>query len=156
MFIRISRWPALGCLMPSHKCRNSAAVACGTCLIFVGQSRSGRRQMETLTERYSGTVSLSRLVWLPSDCRQDKRNARNTHSECQSVFNEQRVLAAPSAPAPASALACCCHILRKSQNQLARNQIELRAGAGAGRGLVATAAATSQHRQCCGKAEAER
>lgn len=104
----------------------------------------------------SSSRLLSGLVWLPSDCRQDKRNARNTHSECQSVFNEQRVLAAPSAPAPASALACCCHILRKSQNQLARNQIELRAGAGAGRGLVATAAATSQHRQCCGKAEAER
>lgn len=99
-------------------------------------------QMETLTATATATFIVS-SGWLPT--KQDKRNAHNTHSKCQSVFNEQRALAAPPSLATLVApLACCCDFLRKSENQLARNQIERRVG-------VATAAATSQHRQCCGK-----
>lgn len=98
--------------------------------------------METLTATATASFIVS-SGWLPT--KQDKRNAHNTHSKCQSVFNEQRALAAPPALATLVApLACCCDFLRKSENQLARNQIERRVG-------VATAAATSQHRQCCGR-----
>lgn len=98
--------------------------------------------METLTATATASFIVS-SGWLPT--KQDKRNAHNTHSKCQSVFNEQRALAAPPSLATLVApLARCCDFLRKSENQLARNQIEPRVG-------VATAAATSQHRQCCGK-----
>lgn len=91
---------ATGCLMPSHKCRNDAAAAphvwFDADVALIGDTASTRA-----TERGWLIVSSVRLAGcLPT--KQDKRNVSNTHSKCQSVFNELPHPASRRPPATAA------------------------------------------------------